>query len=83
MKPGPRSGKPRPRFMRDLAASSAGRSKRLLVALGLGTAGFTMQEILLEPYGAQVLGLSVAETTRLTAIWAFGTLAAFALAARC
>jgi BCD family chlorophyll transporter-like MFS transporter len=48
---------------------------------GLGTAGFTMQEILLEPYGGQVLGLTVAQTTRLTAIWAFGSLAAFALAA--
>jgi BCD family chlorophyll transporter-like MFS transporter len=77
------SGKPRPSFRQTWQAFiSAGRSKRLLVALGLGTAGFTMQEILLEPYGAQVLGLSVAETTRLTAIWAFGTLAAFALAAR-
>jgi BCD family chlorophyll transporter-like MFS transporter len=41
-----------------------------------------MQEILLEPYGAQVLDLSVAQTTRLTALWAFGSLAAFALAAR-
>ncbi|MCF7991672.1 MAG: BCD family MFS transporter [Thiohalocapsa sp.] len=60
----------------------AGSAARLLVVLGLGTAGFQMQEILLEPYGAQVLGLTVAQTTRLTAIWAFGTLAAFALAAR-
>ncbi|MGB5734058.1 MAG: BCD family MFS transporter [Thiohalocapsa sp.] len=75
--------KPRPRFIdswRGFIADT--RSSRLLVALGLGTAGFTMQEILLEPYGAQVLDLSVAQTTRLTAIWAFGTLAAFALAAR-
>jgi BCD family chlorophyll transporter-like MFS transporter len=77
------SGRSRPRFRETWRAFiEAGRSKRLLVALGLGTAGFTMQEILLEPYGAQVLGLSVAETTRLTAIWAFGTLAAFGLAAR-
>ncbi|WP_058556928.1 PucC family protein [Thiohalocapsa sp. ML1] len=77
------SGKPRPRFLATWRAFlAAGRSKRLLIALGLGTAGFTMQEILLEPYGAQVLGLTVAETTRLTAIWAFGTLVAFGLAAR-
>jgi BCD family chlorophyll transporter-like MFS transporter len=41
-----------------------------------------MQEILLEPYGGQVLGLTVAETTRLTAIWAFGSLVAFGLTAR-
>jgi BCD family chlorophyll transporter-like MFS transporter len=76
-------GTPRPEFAETWRRFiAAGRSKRLLIALGLGTAGFTMQEILLEPYGAQVLGLSVAETTRLTAIWALGTLAAFALAAR-
>jgi len=75
--------KPRPRFIdtwRTFIADT--RSSRLLLALGLGTAGFTMQEILLEPYGAQVLDLSVAQTTRLTAIWALGSLVAFALAAR-
>ena len=72
-----------PRF-RDSWRSfvGGGVAARLLVALGLGTAGFTMQEILLEPYGGQVLDLTVAQTTRLTAIWAFGSLAAFALAAR-
>lgn len=59
----------------------AGDAARLLVALGLGTAGFQMQDILLEPYGGQVLGLTVSQTTRLTAIWAFGTLAAFGLSA--
>ena len=37
----------------------AGSAARLLVALGLGTAGFQMQDILLEPYGGQVLGLTV------------------------
>lgn len=59
----------------------AGSATRLLIALGLGTAGFQMQDILLEPYGGQVLGLTVSQTTRLTAIWAFGTLAAFGLSA--
>jgi BCD family chlorophyll transporter-like MFS transporter len=59
----------------------AGDAARLLIALGLGTAGFQMQDILLEPYGGQVLGLTVSQTTRLTAIWAFGTLAAFGLSA--
>jgi len=52
---------------------------RLLVVVGLGTAAFSMQDILLEPYGGQVLGLSVSQTTVLTAIWAFGTLVAFGL----
>ena len=55
---------------------------RLLVALGLGTAAFSMQDVLLEPFGGQVLGLSVGQTTALTAIWATGALAGFALAAK-
>lgn len=54
---------------------------RLLLALALGTAGFTMQDILLEPYGAQVLDLSVGATTWLTALLAGGMLLAFALSA--
>ncbi len=59
-----------------------GRTGRMLVALGLGTAGFSMQDILLEPYGGQVLGLTIGATTALTALLAGGTLLAFALAAR-
>ena len=58
------------------------RAMRMLVALGLGTAGFTMQDILLEPFGAQILGLSVSSTTGLTALLAGGMLLAFALSAR-
>ncbi|MFB1485658.1 MULTISPECIES: BCD family MFS transporter [unclassified Thiocapsa] len=56
-----------------------GYASRLLIVVGLGTAGFSMQEILLEPYGAQVLGLTVAQTTSLTAILAGGAFIAFAL----
>ena len=59
-----------------------GRAARLLVTVALGTAAFGMQDILLEPYGAQVLGLTVGQTTTLTALLAGGALAAFALAAR-
>jgi len=58
------------------------RSGRLLLAVGLGSAGFSMQDILLEPYGGEILGLSVRATTELTALLATGTLAAFWLAAR-
>jgi BCD family chlorophyll transporter-like MFS transporter len=58
------------------------RAIRRLVAIGLGTAAFSMQDILLEPYGGQVLGLSVGATTALTAALAFGGLAGFGLAAR-
>ena len=63
---------------RSLVASRG--SRRILMAVALGTAGFAMQDILLEPYGAEVLGLAVGATTRLTALAAFGMLVAFGLA---
>jgi BCD family chlorophyll transporter-like MFS transporter len=56
--------------------------RRFLLAVGLGSAAFSMQDILLEPYGAEILGLSVSATTILTALLAGGALAAFAYAAR-
>ena len=74
---------PRPPFLETWRNfTRGGRASRLLVVVGLGTAGFAMQDILLEPYGGQILGLSVSQTTALNAIWAAGSLIAFALAAR-
>jgi MFS transporter, BCD family, chlorophyll transporter len=58
------------------------QSTRVFVTIALGTAAFTMQDILLEPYGGQILHLSVAQTTVLTALFAAGILGGFALAAR-
>ncbi|WP_442681092.1 BCD family MFS transporter [Sphingomonas sp. ASY06-1R] len=58
------------------------RTMRLLVAIGLGAAAFSMQDVLLEPYGGQILGLTVGATTSLTALWAMGMLIGFAFAAR-
>ncbi len=58
------------------------RSMRLLVAVGLGTIGFSMQDVLLEPYGGEILGLSVSQTTLLNAVFAGGTMLGFVLAAR-
>jgi BCD family chlorophyll transporter-like MFS transporter len=58
------------------------RTVRLLVAVGLGAAAFSMQDVLLEPYGGQILQLSVGATTSLTALWALGMLAGFTHAAR-
>jgi MFS transporter, BCD family, chlorophyll transporter len=55
---------------------------RLLVVIALGTAGFGMADVLLEPFGGQVLEMSVAETTRLTVVLAFGSLLGFGLASR-
>jgi len=51
---------------------------RRLIIVGLGTMGFGMADVVLEPYGGEVLGLSVAATTKLTALLAFGGLAGFA-----
>ncbi len=59
-----------------------GRARRRLVAIGLGTAGFSMQDVLLEPYGGEILRLSVAATTALTAILAAGGGIGLWLAAR-
>jgi MFS transporter, BCD family, chlorophyll transporter len=59
-----------------------GKVMRFLVALGLGTAAFSMQDIILEPYGAEVLGLSVSATTVLTSLTSLGALVAFAIAAK-
>jgi MFS transporter, BCD family, chlorophyll transporter len=56
--------------------------RRLLVSVGLGSAAFSMQDVLLEPYGGQVLHLSVGSTTLLTSLWAVGTLAGFLFASR-
>jgi MFS transporter, BCD family, chlorophyll transporter len=73
----------RPTFAEAWAAFSAtGQAKRRLFALGLGTAAFSMQDVLLEPYGGKVLGLSVGATTALTAVLAMGGLTGLWLAAR-
>ena len=55
---------------------------RLLIIIALGTFGFGMADVLLEPYGGEALGLSVASTTKLTALLAGGTLIGFGAASR-
>ncbi len=73
---------PRPSFRE--AWQALGReeqSSRQLVAVGLGTVAFSMQDVLLEPYGGQVLHLPVGATTALTALLAVGGIAGFAASA--
>jgi BCD family chlorophyll transporter-like MFS transporter len=53
---------------------------RRLLAVGLGTMAFTMEDILLEPYGGEILNMSVGATTSLTATLAIGGLLGFGLA---
>jgi len=74
---------PRPKFADAWAdLMKGGTAGRLLAVVFLGTVAFNMQDVLLEPYGGEILGLSVAATTTLTAMWAAGALLGFALAAR-
>jgi BCD family chlorophyll transporter-like MFS transporter len=59
-----------------------GNAIRRLVSVGLGTMAFSMEDVLLEPYGGQVLQLTVGATTKLTATLAVGGLLGFGLASR-
>ena len=58
------------------------RMNRFLLAVGLGTAAFAMQDVLLEPYAGQAFGLAVGATSLLSALAAGGALIAFGYAAR-
>ena len=64
------------------AYASTGRAGRRLLAIGMGTTAFSMQDVLLEPYGGRILHLPVSATTSLTALLAVGGGAGLALAAR-
>ncbi|MBK1681349.1 MFS transporter [Rhodocyclus tenuis] len=75
------TGEPAPDFRaswREFIAQP--NAARFLTVVGLGSAAFSMQDILLEPYGGQILHLAVGATTTLTAAAAAGALAAFTLA---
>jgi MFS transporter, BCD family, chlorophyll transporter len=70
---------PPPSFEVSWAAfSRSGHALRRLAVIGMGTMAFSLEDVLLEPYGGQILHLSVAVTTALAA----GGLAGFALASR-
>ncbi|MEM9342533.1 MAG: PucC family protein [Pseudomonadota bacterium] len=74
---------PAPEFRQAWALFvGTGAALPLLTVIGLGTMGFAMADVLLEPYGGHVLNLSVAMTTRLTAVLAFGGLVGFTVASR-
>jgi BCD family chlorophyll transporter-like MFS transporter len=78
-----RSAIPDPSFMDSWRTFSQGPAAlRRLAVVGLGTMAFTMEDVLLEPYGGEVLGLSVSATTLLTATLAFGSLIGFWFASR-
>ncbi|MDJ0777154.1 MAG: PucC family protein [Gammaproteobacteria bacterium] len=55
---------------------------RRLTIIGLGTMAFGMADVILEPFGGHILNLSVAATTKLTALLAIGGLLGFGYASR-
>jgi BCD family chlorophyll transporter-like MFS transporter len=72
---------PDPTFQESWASFMAGdRALARLIAVGVGTLAFSMQDVMLEPYGGQILGLAVSRTTLLTAAMAAGGLIGFSLA---
>jgi BCD family chlorophyll transporter-like MFS transporter len=58
------------------------QARRFLWTTLLGTMAFNMQDIVLEPYGGEILHLSVGATSALTAMLAGGGLLGFVLAGR-
>jgi MFS transporter, BCD family, chlorophyll transporter len=82
----PRGADPRPpdptfRESWNRFADGEGALPRLMV-VGVGTMAFGMADVILEPFGGQILGMTVASTTKLTALYAFGGLTGFAFASK-
>lgn len=72
-----------PSFRESFALFCRGEhAVRRLVILGIGTMAFGMADVLLEPYGGEILKWSVADTTKLTALLALGGLLGFLYASR-
>lgn len=70
-----------PDFLAAVRTLMQGRhALRRLAVIAMGTLAFGMQDVLLEPYGGQLLGMTVSQTTWLTASLAGGSLIGFALA---
>jgi BCD family chlorophyll transporter-like MFS transporter len=74
---------PRPNLAAAWGAFRGQRqSIRRLVTIGVGTMALSMQDILLEPYGGQILHMTVGQTTELTAALAGGGLTGLAFAGK-
>ncbi|MBA3848534.1 MAG: hypothetical protein C0502_00880 [Opitutus sp.] len=71
-------GKPFGEVFRDYVWADP-QVRRLFAVVICTFIGTLAQDVLLEPYGALVLGMSVGETTRLTMFWGLGVLAAMLL----
>jgi BCD family chlorophyll transporter-like MFS transporter len=67
-------------FQTFSAYCATANARRQLAVVGIGTLAFGMAELILEPFGGQVLSMSVSGTTKLTALLALGGLIGFAYA---
>jgi BCD family chlorophyll transporter-like MFS transporter len=61
---------------------SSGRNRLFFLTVFIGTFAITGQDVLLEPYGGQILNMSVTQTTLLTALLGTGMLVAMLIASR-
>ncbi|MBA4135939.1 MAG: hypothetical protein C0518_01330 [Opitutus sp.] len=71
-------GKPFGEVVRDYVFADP-QVRRLFAVVICTFIGTLAQDVLLEPYGALVLGMTVGQTTRLTMFWGLGVLAAMLL----
>jgi len=78
-----RTAPPPPRFRQAWQGFISHRgARRFLWATGLGTMAFAMQDVVLEPYGGEILHLSVADTSLLTALLSSGALIGFVVSGK-
>ena len=78
-----KTGERRPIFMESwIRFVDSGPVVKLLSAVFLGFMAFNLQDVLLEPYGGEILGLTVSQTTALTGIMALGAVLSFVVGAR-
>ena len=78
-----RTAPPPPRFRQAWRGFISHRgARRFLWATGLGTMAFAMQDVVLEPYGGEILHLSVANTSLLTALLSSGALIGFVVSGK-
>ena len=70
-----------PTLRETIAVMTADRDSKIFFAvIALGIFGVNAQDVLLEPYGAQVLAMSLSDTTRLQPTWGSATLIAMLFA---
>lgn len=76
----PNADKPFTQILREIALSDR-QVQRFFVLILFVVIGTLAQDVLLEPYGALVLGMDVESTSRLTTFWGLGVMGAMLVSA--